>query len=86
VAIAEVEKSLHPSKHKLLRLLKARRFVLAGLYLKEGNANLAQEYYRASLADVKADTTLRILAPIIYRYVGIGGRGIDRLIRFVVKK
>lgn len=86
VAIAEVEKSHHPSKHKLLRLLKARRFVLAGLYLKEGNANLAQEYYRASLADVKGDTALRILAPIIYRYVGIGGRGIDRLIRFVVKK
>ena len=68
-----------------MRLLKARRFVLAGLYKKEGRNDLAQQYYEASLADVKDDCVLRLLAPIVCGYVGMGGRGVDRLIRFVVR-
>ena len=85
VALEAVENSDYKDKKRVMRLLKARRFVLAGLYKKEGRNDLAQQYYEASLADVKDDCVLRLLAPIVCGYVGMGGRGVDRLIRFVVR-
>ena len=83
VALTAVENSDYKDKKRVQRLLKARRFVLAGLYKKEGRNDLAQLYYKASLADVKDDKVLRVIAPIVRDYVGMGGRGIDRLIRLM---
>lgn len=84
VAIKEVEKSSYLHKNRIKRLLKMRRFVLAGLYLKEKEKSLAQEYYKEGFDSLGEDKILRFLAPIVYRYVGCGGRGIDRLLRVLI--
>lgn len=84
-AIKAVEQSDFKGKERFVKLLKMRRFVLAGLFLKEGEKELAQRYYDESYDAVKEDCRLKWLAPMVYRYVGCGGRGIDRLIRWVVK-
>lgn len=85
IAIQAVENSPYTQKRRVIRLLKARRFLLAGLYLQEGRKDLAATFYEQAFAEVHNDKLLRFLAPIIYRYVGMGGRGIGRLINIVVK-
>ena len=65
-------------------MLRARCFVLAGLYKKERQLELAESFYVKSLLNVGNDKLLRIIAPVIYQYVGCGGRGIDRLLRFLI--
>lgn len=80
-AICAVESSRYTQKQRVIRLLKARSFVLAGLYLQEGEKKLAKDLYTKAYTEIKGDRILQFMAPIIYRYVGWGGRGIDRLIR-----
>lgn len=82
-AIQAVEHSMLQNKSRIKRLLQARRFILAGLYKKEGECKLAKTFYEKSLHDIKDDCTLRVLAPAVYHYVGVGGRGIDRLLKVV---
>lgn len=84
-AIQAVETSEYYEKKRVKRLLQARRFVLAGLYKKEGQKELAKSFYKQALQEVECDCVLKPLAPIIYHYVGLGGRGIDRLIRLLVR-
>lgn len=84
VAIDAVAQSDYSQKTRVLRLLKMRRFVLAGLYRKEGAKSLAQDYYNKSYLELKNDTILRCLALVVYRYVSCGGRGIDRLLRALI--
>ncbi len=84
-AISAVEQSEFQNKDRIKRLLQARRFVLAGLYKQEGQKELARIFYEKSMHDVKDDSMLCFLAPIIYHYVGAGGRAIDRLIKLFVK-
>ena len=83
-AIQAVEQSNYIKKDKISRLLRARRFVLAGLYKKEKQLELAESFYAKSLLDVRDDKLMRIIAPVIYQYVGCGGRGIDRLLRILI--
>ena len=83
-AIRAVEKSKFRNKDRIKRLLQARCFVLAGLYKKEGQRELAEAFYAKSVQGIKGDMLLRVTAPIIYNYVSCGGRGIDRLIRLFV--
>ena len=84
-AISAVDHSDYIGKERIVKLLEMRRFVLAGLYRKEGNTDLAQRYYDESFDDIKNHTMLRHLAPLVYSYVGKGGRGIDRLLKVLVK-
>lgn len=84
VAPEAVEKSEYAHKKRVKRLLKIRRFVLAGLYRKEGAKLLAQDYYNKSFKELKDDTLLRCLAPVVYHYVSSGGRGVDRLLRALI--
>lgn len=85
MAVSAVEHSDYKDKERIVKLLKMRRFVLAGLYLKEGKKDEARRYYNGSYDDIKDYKMLRCLAPIVYRYVSMGGRGIDRLIRLLVR-
>ena len=85
IAVHVVESSQYVQKQRVVRLLKARRFVLAGLYLQEGQKKLAKELYAKAYTEIKGDRMLKLLAPLIYRYVGCGGRGIDRLIRAFIR-
>ena len=84
VALEAVEKSGYAHKKRVKRLLKIRRFVLAGLYRKERNNSLAQEYYTKAYEGLNGDKLLCFLAPVVYRYVGCGGRGVDRLLRILI--
>lgn len=84
VAIDAVSKSDYLQKNRVLRLLRIRRFVLAGLYRKERNNSLAQEYYTKAYEGLNGDKLLCFLAPVVYRYVGCGGRGVDRLLRILI--
>lgn len=84
VALEAVEKSGYAHKKRVKRLLKIRRFVLAGLYRKEGAKSLAQDYYNKSFKELKDDMLLRCLAPVVYHYVSSGGRGVDRLLRALI--
>ena len=84
VALEAVEKSEYAHKKRVKRLLKIRRFVLAGLYRKEGAKSLAQDYYNKSFKELKDDTLLRCLAPVVYHYVSSGGRGVDRLFKLLI--
>ena len=84
-AIQAVEQSNYIKKNRISRLLRARCFVLAGLYKKERQLELAESFYAKSLLNVGNDKLLRAIAPVIYYYVGRGGRGIDRLIKLLVK-
>ena len=85
IAIKAVEESDFSNKRRLIRLLQMRKFVLAGLYLKEGEKCLAERYYNEALNEIRKDRLLKVLAPIIFKYVGLGGRGVDRLIRMFVR-
>ncbi|MBE6309968.1 MAG: glycosyltransferase family 2 protein [Bacteroidales bacterium] len=85
MAVSAVEHSDYKDKERIVKLLKMRRFVLAGLYLKEGKKDEARRYYNGSYDDIKDYKMLRCLAPIVYRYVSMGGRGIDRLLKMMVK-
>ena len=84
-AIKAVEQSDFKGKGRFVKLLKMRRFVLAGLYLREGEKDEACRYYKEALMEIKHNVLLKILAFLVYRSVGFGGRGIDRLIRMIVK-
>lgn len=83
-AIQAVEHSMLQNKSRIKRLLQARRFILAGLYKKEGQKELAKSFYNKALQEVKNDRLLCLIAPVIYNYVGYGGRGIDRIIKLLV--
>lgn len=85
IAIKYVEESDFINKSRIIRLLQMRKFVLAGLYLKEGEKCLAERYYNEALNEIRNDTLLKVLAPIVFRYVSLGGRGVDRLIRMFVR-
>ncbi len=83
-AIETVMSSHYCKKIRIKRLLQSRKFVLAGLYKQEKHEYIANEYFRVSLSNIKKDRILRTLSFLIYKYVGFGGRGIDRLIRFFI--
>ena len=67
-AIRAVEQSKFGNNDRIKRLLQVRCFVLAGLYKKEGQCELAEAFYVKSVQDIKGDVLLRLVAPIIYNY------------------
>ncbi len=88
-AVDEVEKaiknSMNQNKEKLLKLVEFRRILLAGNYYKENKFKLAHELYASTYARVKQDKVMSWLYPLVYRYIGMGGRGAGRLVKKIVK-
>ena len=83
-AINAVDVSNYLQKERVKKLLQIRRFVLAGLFKREGKEELASSYYNFAISNIEKDKKLCVLATFVYRYVSWGGRGIDRLIRFLI--
>lgn len=75
-----IENSNRVDKKTLHRLIDYRRIVLAAHYLKEGRKDLANELYHSTICSIKNDKTMRILMPLVYRYVSLGGRGAATII------
>ena len=72
--------SSNANKKSLLRLIDYRRIILAAHYKKEGHTELARTLYSDVLQSCKADLRMRLLMPIVYHYVSLGGRGAATLI------
>lgn len=84
-AIKAVEQSDNKDKNRLKRLLQARRFVLAGLYKQEGHSVLAREMWKTVCSDLKNDRPLRFFYWLMYKYVSMGGRGSQRIVKHLVR-
>lgn len=75
-----IAESSYKNKESLNRLIDYRRIVLSAHYKKEGNDKLARELYSQVMRHCKSDIRMRLIMPIVYRYVSIGGRGAATLI------
>lgn len=85
VARQDVLRSSFKGKERILKLLSMRSIVLAGLYKKEKRKDLAETLYASACKSCGGYKILRLLAPVIYRYVGMGGRGITELIKMLIR-
>lgn len=75
-----IENSNRSDKKTLHRLIDYRRIVLAAHYLKEGRKDLANQLYKSTMYRQKNDWKMRMLMPLVYRYVSLGGRGAASII------
>ena len=69
---ADIDRSGHPDRNRLLSIVEYRRLVVAGLCTKEG-ARVGKEIYEATLRHLPR--RLRPLFALLYRYIAIGGKG-----------
>lgn len=79
-----IRNSGHTDSKSLLRLIDYRRIVLAAHYRKERNYTSAKRLYHAVMQKNVNDFRMRILMPVVYRYVSLGGRGAASIIDFLL--
>lgn len=84
-AINVVEKSKHEQKERLLKFLQYRKVLLAGLYKKEGRLDLAHTLWNEVGEELKNKTLLKCFYWLMYKYVGWGGRGSQRVVKHLVR-
>lgn len=75
-AVSEnILRSGHRLTGKLLNMILYRRMLLAGLYRREGEKELAALTRRQTMALCRGNKRMQILLPMVYHYVARGGRG-----------
>lgn len=84
-AISAVEQSKYGQKERLLKFLQYRKVLLAGLYKQEGRSDLAHEMWSEVSEELKPNTLLKCFYWLMYKYVGWGGRGSQRVVKHLVR-
>ena len=89
IAISAVEFAIKGSECKnkivLLTCVRYRKVLLAGLCKKEGRSDFAAELLREVNRELKGNIKIKILYNLLYYYVSVGGRGSQRIVKFLVK-
>lgn len=74
------------NKNRYLRLVDYRRIVLAGRYAAEGKPQQGKALYANACARLsRASLLLRFAMPLLYAWIGRGGRGTSRIARLLVR-
>ncbi len=84
IADHAIENSQRKDKISLHRLIDYRRVVLAAHYSKEGNHNVAKSLYSSTIEKNRNDWRMRLLMPIVFHYVRLGGRGAASIINYLI--
>lgn len=80
-----VQKSEHPQRDRLLKLLQYRRLVLAAHYQREGFCQDAKEIYISAMPQVATNILMRSIINWLYRRVVVGKRGSARIARWLMR-
>ena len=84
-AIQEVEQSNHDRKEQFLKYLIYKKVLLAGLYMQEGQKKLSKELFGEVCRELRGQMWLKIFYWLMYKYVCLGGRGSQRIVKHLVK-
>lgn len=84
-AIDAVEHSECECKKMLWKYLMYRKVLLAGLYKKEGCLDLACALWNETCGELQNNTLLKWFYWLMYKYVGCGGRGSQRVVKCLVR-
>ena len=88
-AISAAETAVICSGHEkitvLLNYIRYKKVLLAGLCKKEGRTDISQELMKGVNYELKGNYKLKLLYNILYKYVGWGGRGSQRIVKHLVR-
>ena len=85
VAIRAVKESNHKHKECLWKYLVYRKVLLAGLYMQEGQNELSKNLFAEVCRDLKGCEWLKLFYWLMYKYVSFGGRGSQRVVKYIVR-
>lgn len=80
----DIEKSNHPDKKRLLRIVSYRKIILAAHYAKEGSPELAKNLKKHTLKDSALSSLHKKLLEFAYQYTRKGGRGAWHILRHIL--
>lgn len=78
---SDIEKSDHPDKSRLRRIVSYRETILAAHYAKEGDSRLANNLRRKVSHEKHLSWSHKIILKAAYHYTRFGGRGAWHLLR-----
>ena len=77
------EKSRHKDREKWLRVLAYKRTILAAMYWREKNHEVANDLFDKALDDPSLNSLQRIYLKLAFNYTGLGGRGTAVLVNLI---
>ena len=80
-----IELSNHDRKEQFLKNLIYKKVRLAGLYMQEGQKKLSKELFGEVCRELRGQMWLKIFYRLMYKYVCLGGRGSQRIVKHLVK-
>ena len=80
-----IEVSSIDNKERYALLLEYRKVVLAAHYRREGFNNLAEPLYREAFGKLKRRRLLRLIIPLLYRWLVAGRRGASSAARLLIR-
>lgn len=84
-AMQDIELSDYNDKIYLWKLLLYRKVLLAGLYNKEGENDFGESMFNEVTIELSSMPILRFFYWVMYKYVSLGGRGSQRIVKYLVK-
>ena len=80
-----IEQSNHDRKEQFLKYLIYKKVLLAGLYMQEGQKKLSKELFGEVCRELRGQMWLKVFYWLMYKYVCLGGRGSQRIVKHLVK-
>ena len=84
-AVDLIEQSNHDRKGQFLKYLIYKKVLLAGLYMQEGQKKLSKELFGEVCRELRGQMWLKVFYWLMYKYVCLGGRGSQRIVKHLVK-